>query len=260
MYYELYIDVLFLVNFMMDYILLLIARKILKCSATHGNICVGALAGALMTCVITVIPMSQPVVKFVLFHAVVNVVMVKLGLKIRWGKSLIKALLVLYISGFLVGGIFESLHQYIKVGSLFFALAIVSYYIASAALSMIELLFRIGEHRCKVTLYCGEKECTVEALVDTGNSLRDTLSGEPVSIVDKDVLDLLIKDYSERGVRYISYHSIGKKDGVIPIIKLDKLLISGKQKKWIESPIVAVSESEITASGEYEMILNPDIL
>lgn len=41
MYYELYIDVLFLVNFMMDYILLLLVRRMLKCTATHGNIWYG---------------------------------------------------------------------------------------------------------------------------------------------------------------------------------------------------------------------------
>ena len=50
MYYELYIDVLFLVNFMMDYILLLLVRRMLKCTATHGNICMGAMTGSFLMC------------------------------------------------------------------------------------------------------------------------------------------------------------------------------------------------------------------
>ena len=51
-YYELYVDVLFLVNFMMDYLLLLLVKKMLKCTATHGRVCLGAFAGALLTCIV----------------------------------------------------------------------------------------------------------------------------------------------------------------------------------------------------------------
>ena len=59
MYYELYIDVLFLVNFMMDYILLLLVRKMLKCTATHGNVFMGAMTGSFLTCLIIVLPISH---------------------------------------------------------------------------------------------------------------------------------------------------------------------------------------------------------
>ena len=51
MYYELYIDVFFLVNFMMDAILLEILRKILGCPVSHGRVFLGAGAGAFGTCV-----------------------------------------------------------------------------------------------------------------------------------------------------------------------------------------------------------------
>ena len=56
MYYELYIDVFFLVNFMMDYLLLRLTGKMMKCSATHGRIIAGAAAGSLCTCAVMVIP------------------------------------------------------------------------------------------------------------------------------------------------------------------------------------------------------------
>ena len=43
-YYELYIDVFFLVNFMMDAILLEILRKILGCPVSHGRVLLGFIA------------------------------------------------------------------------------------------------------------------------------------------------------------------------------------------------------------------------
>ena len=45
MYYELYIDVLFLENFMMDSLLLLAVNKMLKNSATYGRLFIGAALG-----------------------------------------------------------------------------------------------------------------------------------------------------------------------------------------------------------------------
>ena len=80
-YYELYIDVLFLVNFMMDYILLLLVRKMLKCTATHGNICIGAMTGSFLTCLVIILPVLHPFLKFILFHVVVNTAMIKQGLR-----------------------------------------------------------------------------------------------------------------------------------------------------------------------------------
>ena len=50
MYYELYIDVLFLENFLMDYILLLITKHVLCSREPVWRICLAALAGALATC------------------------------------------------------------------------------------------------------------------------------------------------------------------------------------------------------------------
>lgn len=94
MYYELYIDVLFLVNFMMDYILLLLVRKMLKCTATHGNICIGAMTGSFLTCLVIILPVLHPFLKFILFHVVVNTAMIKAGLKIKDMRNFVKALLM----------------------------------------------------------------------------------------------------------------------------------------------------------------------
>ena len=257
MYYELYIDVLFLVNFMMDYILLLVTRRILKCSVTHGRICLGALLGAFLTCLVIALPIPYASVKFILFHCFVNVVMIKAGLKIKWDRSFFKAYVLLYVSGFLVGGVFEYLHQYMRVGSLFFALAIVCYYAALGIWNLLSRMARLHQYRCRAVLYKGTRSCEVQAVIDTGNSLRDSLTGRPVSIVDADVWGQL---YDGEGMRYIPYHSIGRKEGVMPAVVLDRLYVDRMGGQWIEKPMVAAAKENIAADGAYKMILNPDIL
>ena len=46
MHYELYIDLFFLINFLMDYFLLLMVGKMLKCRIRRLRIIAGAMVGA----------------------------------------------------------------------------------------------------------------------------------------------------------------------------------------------------------------------
>ena len=52
MYYELYIDVLFLENFMMDSLLLLAVNRVLKCGRSYGRIFLGGALGSTLTCLV----------------------------------------------------------------------------------------------------------------------------------------------------------------------------------------------------------------
>lgn len=257
-YYELYIDVLFLENFLMDYILLLVAKKVLKCPVSYGRLCLGALTGAVLTCLVTAIRIPFAFIKILLFYTLVPTTMLFAGLRITDRRSFFRAMLTLYISGFLVGGVFEHLSQYVQVGSLFFALAAASYYIASGVLKVLTLLFHFGETHCQVRLYSGGKCCEARAIIDTGNRLTDKSSGKAVSIVSKEVAAKLFGCACPEGIRYIPYRTIGKGNGVIPIVPIDRICIDGEEEQCIRQPIIAISEDS-SFGNEYDMILNPDI-
>ena len=126
MYYELYIDVLFLENFLMDYILLLITKHVLRSREPVWRICLAALAGALATCVVVAVRIPYTFIKYGLFYLIIPGIMLIVGLRIRKGSELARGMITLYIGGFLTGGIFSFLGQYAQVGSLFFALAVAS--------------------------------------------------------------------------------------------------------------------------------------
>ncbi len=265
-YYELYIDVFFLVNFMMDYILLSLVKKMLKCPATHGSICIGAVAGALCTCVVMIIPGMNAFIKFILFHGIGSILMIKTGLKIRWNKTFLKAYILLYISAFLVGGVMGAFRQYMRSASLFFALAAAGYSLSLGIWNLLSYLAERNVRRCKARLIKGGRECTLEALIDTGNKLRDNITGKPVSIISGETAKKLgimcgtPQDGGEEAqIRYIPYHSIGKAEGVMPAVALDRMCICRGQEIWIEKPIVAICEEYIT-TDDYEMLMSPDLL
>ena len=262
MEYELYIDVFFLENFMMDHILLLLVRRILKSPATLGRIALGALAGALLMCVVTAWPLPCPFIKFFLFHRVVSVVMLRAGLGIPWGRRMVYALCLLYASGFLAGGIMGYLSQYggwVEVGSLFFALAVGSYYLASGVLWLVSLGLGRGRGRCRADLFWEGRRVTLTALIDTGNSLTDPFTGDPVSILERAAAEELFQGRMPDALRYIPYRSVGRKDGVLPAVRLEKLCIYERGPRWITGPLVGISGDAVSSDGTYRMLIHPDL-
>ena len=103
MYYELYIDVFFLENFMADSLLLLAVGRALKCSRSYVRTILGGILGSLLTCLVITVPFPA-VVKLLLFHVIVNSLMIIAGLGITGVGQFLKAFVLLYLSAVVMGG------------------------------------------------------------------------------------------------------------------------------------------------------------
>ena len=232
MYYELYVDVFFLMNFTMDTILLALLKKALACPVRYGRIIAGGVLGAVVTCVVVIWPCKTTWAKFIVFHGVINVLMLRTGLGLKWGRELFRGWVILYIESFLLGGVLQFAGQYLRQGSRY----------------------------CEVVVLFGERNCRLRALIDTGNTLKDTVSKDPVSVMDQASVKRLTEGKQPERFRYIPYHSIGKKEGVMPAFRMDKIqIIRDGYRINVEYPLVAVCEEEL-GSENYQMIINPDIL
>ena len=213
MYYELYVDVFFLMNFTMDTILLALLKKALACPVRYGRIIAGGVLGAVLTCVVVIWPCKTTWAKFIVFHGVINVLMLRTGLGLKWGIW-----------------------------------------------KIILLFSEKGNRYCEVVVFFGERNCRLRALIDTGNTLKDTVSKDPVSVMDQASVKRLTEGKQPERFRYIPYHSIGKKEGVMPAFRMDKIqIIRNGYRINVEHPLVAVCEEEL-GSENYQMIINPDIL
>ena len=258
MYYELYVDVLFIVNFFMDYILLMFVWKILHCGVRHRNILMGAGVGAFLTCVLVILPIPNTVLELILFHLVVNTCMVRVGLKIKNIPGFSKALILLYIGAFFMGGILESFSNYIKIGGIFFLLAIVGYYVSLGMWEFLSVLKSWKKKYVDVELQLGDTKIKLLALIDTGNTLRDSKTGKPVSVISRSVMENIFEN-QRISIRYIPYASIGKRDGSMPVFQGDKLRVLGEEQKCFEKPIIGVAENAFSNEGMFQMILNPNL-
>ena len=170
MYYELYVDVFFLMNFTMDTILLALLKKALACPVRYGRIIAGGVLGAVVTCVVVIWPCKTTWAKFIVFHGVINVLMLRTGLGLKWGRELFRGWVILYIESFLLGGVLQFAGQYLRQGSVFFALAVISYYVVLGIWKIILLFSEKGNRYCEVVVFFGERNCRLRALIDTGNT------------------------------------------------------------------------------------------
>lgn len=99
MQYEVYLDVLFLENMMMDFLILLAVKKVFPCSATYGSLLAGSFTGSLLTCAILFFPC--PVwTRYILLFFLVNSCMTVIRLKIRTFPVFFKAWILLYLASF----------------------------------------------------------------------------------------------------------------------------------------------------------------
>ena len=258
MEYELYIDVLFLVNFMMDYLVLQIVRKITKCATSPFRIVISSMIGAILTCIVIAMSVNSILLNTIIFHGFISIIMIKVGFKTPNKHSFFQCLITLYCGSFLFGGVFGFFQQYMKVTSLFFCVAVGSYYVVKGVWWFFRNVSLQRATWYEVSIYFGKEDISVRALYDTGNSLREPYLGRPVSILERRSEERILDRELEKGYYEIPYHSIGH-DGVLKVVKATKMHITGDVDIWVQNPIIAISDEVISVEDQYQMILSPEI-
>ncbi len=262
MQYELYIDVLFLENLFLDYLLLSLLKTILKCRTGSPRRLLGAAIGSVGACLYCILFPWGNLAMQLLISGIFGVGMVKLGLHEKGWRGLGKPLLLLYVFGVFLAGAFEWIQQNLNfpVAS-FLGISSCSYFLLSAGMKG---LFRL---RCKeqnlyqVRIIYQGKTCEIKALRDTGNCLRDPIFGKPVSLISKKLQRELCGEQVPHFL-VIPFHSVGEPRGILQGFFADGLYIDlpgGQVQSW-ERPLLGISKEPLSSKDEYDMILHPELL
>lgn len=134
----------------------------------------------------------------------------------------------------------------------------------------------------QMTIQVQNQQVSVRALVDTGNQLRDPLSGWPVLVVEKSAIsgllpeglmgilegevdyDCLMKQQQEgwiERIKLIPFNSLGAKNGLLLGFRPDKVVVMQEgSEQVLERVIIGVTEETLSPQGNYQALLHPDIL
>ena len=258
MYFEVYLDSLFILQFILNLFLLSIVNGMMKGKVSKRRLVLGAAGAALISVVILLLPlriflgMSIGVFVSALFMGAVTFRIKKWTMFLRFVEKL-------SVGTLLLGGVSMLILKFLPKGSdACLGLSIVLGVTGISFWVIRRLFVRKENYQCLVTLY-GREEMEVKALVDTGNALVEPISGKPVAVLDKTVFDRLFPDYQE-GFRLVPYHSVGKKLGIMPAYLLKNIKIETEDGCLKCHEIyVGLSEEILAESDSYKMILNPKV-
>lgn len=269
MYYELYIDLFFLENFMMDSILLLFVRSVFgKKSFTIRTFTAGVIA-AVFSCVVIVIRMPEAV-KCFCNYCIIPIVMIWLGVKISNIVQLFEGILLLYFTAICLGGIMQLFRPYMGIVSVMYASALMGCFILKMSWNLLTREENLQKRCCQVVLYDETKKWDIRAMIDTGNMLQDPAGQKPVHIISKKMAE---KIYGTKMVEELLEYSLSKENEekwiqkklhyipcqtiqgthLLPVVTMEKMEIIQKSIIEIQMPQIGIGIMEET---DYQMIVN----
>lgn len=283
MSYEFYLDVYFIENLVINYALLRMTNKLLKCSATHVRSLLCAAAGSVAATVSLVLLYRYNMISTMLVSVAANTIMVRFGCKIKGGRTLVQGMLLFYMGTACMGLAFSMLRRMTgTAGVRAFCLTAASSYVLIRLCIWIYNQVRAWQQRyCRVALYQDGKCKIVKGLYDTGNMLWDTTLQSYVSVIDISLIKELLSEEAGRELddfcakrvpkspellrplrpHYIPYQCVGSEGGLLPAVVLDYLCLEqGDVQKVVTHPVIAIDKTYSSSLRSYQMILNPNLI
>lgn len=287
-----YIDVVLIENLIMNYIILLATGVILKTKIKHFKIIISSLIGAIYTIlayVITIPIYSSFFMKFLLSIIIIYVAYNPQNVKKMW-----KILIVFYLTSFVFGGAAFALIYIVKPQDILMknGLFLGTYPMKSVVLAgiigfiIIVTAFKIVRNRItkrdiykNVKIEIDGKQIHLNAILDTGNMLKDPITGSPVIVVEKSILyeilpielldnienilggnlekipESIKKQYIKR-LKFIPFSSLGRQNGMLVGIKPNFIEIMDEQNSFKrEDIIIGIYEKSLTKDGRYRALM-----
>lgn len=273
MKYVFYADIFFITNFIMDYIILKITGKLLRRKIHTTSYLLGAFSGAGILTLNIIFPIKIRIINQLFAYFAISFIMCILTFRGKGIKENGKAWICFYVIAFLSGGILNAVYFYTNIQmvlkgmnfTIFMAAAGISYLAMNCIIHAVRArMGRTGNKDDIMEVILCHKGVTrkVNALFDSGNSLKEPISGAPVHIVDYETAGSILKggQETEEKIRIIPYNSLGKKDGIMTAFECEKVVVNIKGNNIDIGPAyLGIYRGELSAGGRYRMILNRSI-
>lgn len=268
MTHTVYLDILFCVNFIIDYAVLASVKRFLSLNTRSFRLMCGAFTGALSSFVI-LLP-SMPVYLSLMYNIVSALILTGAAFLPMKRSVFIKASVSFFMVSFCYCGLMTAIIEifapenvivrnnsvYIGVSPLMLiALTLVCY-------TVMRIIFRITGRgvprniKCKVRVSYRSRLIETEGTIDTGNTLHEPFSGDCVIVgraeIFKSMLNaeqcMNLKDGTAlpEGVRLVPFSSVGG-CGVIPAFKPAYIkIINGGDENEVSAYVALCSDKNMT--------------
>lgn len=296
--YVVYVDQVFFGNLLMNYLILWSAGRLSNARSSFLRLALAAGLGSFYS-LLAFLPGTGLLFGFpgkLLF----SLLMVLAAFAPLSWRTLVACAGFFYLSSFALGGMVLGFTYLLHSNAGFFREmkeipAVISHHFWSGVL--LSLLFgwtayrlghrllerRLTRRRFKIAISFFGRQVEVDALVDTGNSLVDPLSGDPVIVVEYEALKAVLPpkirksleekhDYTRllaelantpwaARLRVIPFQSLGQQHGLMAGLRPDAVEIDqGSKKITAEKVIVGIYHHRLHSGENYQALLHPALL
>lgn len=286
---EVYADLSFLINFVMDFIIIwaslhlagikVIYKRIALASFLGGIYAVGFLFSGLEN--FYSLPLK------ILFSCL----MIMIAIWPQKWKEFKKALIYFYGINFLVAGasiaasyIFNS-HPWEHSFAAYYLLFGIVCAVAIGVFGKKYLFAKLVPNMLNfdIELYFDNNSCKGSAFLDTGNNLKDPLTNRPVIVAEyqylkrclpadftsavdnlqneKDMLEALVDTGWARRLRIIPFSSIGRKNGMMLGVRADQVIINnGTEDMFYPNTVVGIYKEKLSSEDKYHFLIPAQML
>ena len=270
---DIYLDVYFSFNFLMDFFVLFLTGIIIKNNKKIYRTIVSAIIGATYATIVIITEGMEifqknigifqkgigedltKLLKIVLTYVVIVYVMEL----IAYGKyntvTMTRNIIIIYIITFILSGAVNAYYWENRVDGINVTKTILLVFFIE--IFLVVLVKRSQKDVSitslyQVTLLVDGNRINVIGLADTGNSLTEPITGKPVSVIQAEEL----KKIPDK-ILLVPYNSVGKERGLMRAFVADNMIVNGRT---VEKPIIGIHKGSFGGNNRYQLILHPKIL
>ena len=292
-----YIDVVFLENLILNVIILyatsLIAKMNLKIIRTLISASIGSIY-AIMYYIFQIGLYSNIIFKFIL-----SVIMIYVAFNPKEFKTLLKVLILFYLTSFVFGGASLSVIYLVNAQRIniqngmiigkytmntILTGIIIAFIVIVIAFKIIKSKISKNDLFCDIRFKINNKEIKTKAMLDTGNLLKEPITNIPVVVAEHKLLydvipneildnienilggdlenisDEVKNDYISK-LKVIPFTSLGKQNGILLGIKADELIVEEmNSEKKIDKVIIGIYNKELSKKRTYSALIRIDVI
>ena len=287
-----YIDIIFVENLIINYIILYATGIISKSKIKQTRIISASLIGATYSIMYYILKLeiySSFILKIILSIIMIYIAFNTKNFKVLGKKTVLFYLVSFVFAGAALGIIYMvnsqdiTIQNGVLVGSYTIKTIllgiIIAFIIIITGFNIVKAKFTKKDLICDIDIKINEKSIKTKAMIDTGNFLKEPISNIPVAVVEhtllydvipKEILNNIEKilggdlqtipehiqnEYVSK-LKVIPFSSLGKQNGMLLGLKADKLIVQNEDgDKIIDKVIIGIYNKSLTKRGEYRALV-----
>ena len=242
---KIYLDIVFFINFFIDFILLFGTTKLLKKATSLKRLLIGSLIGTLSICLMF---LNLNSLELFIYKVITSILIIL----VTFGrKDFKKNIMYFYILSIILGGtlyLLDITFTYKSTGLVFIKNSYILNFLLIIVCTPIIIYLYIKEHKTFkllisnkyiIDIYINNNKYTLEAILDTGNDLVDPYKKRPIILIDKPV------EQKRKKLIYVPYKALNT-NGIIPCILPEKVIINNKEFK---NCLIGLSKDKFSLNG-----------